>query len=98
MSNNYLHLEPGVIYAGLEGNNPEGDAWNEYECHEYVASDKLGHIQHGCGCLGILGTTKPITKVRLAEALIALGKAKKFQAEYAEAVHNLERLIAKEIA
>ncbi len=98
MSNNYLHLEPCVIYAGLEGNIPAGDDWNEFEKHEYVASDKLGHIQHGCGCLGSTGTTKPITKVRLSEALIALGKAKKFQVEYAEAVFNLERLVAKEIA
>ena len=92
--NNYLHLEPGVIYAGLEGNNPDGADWNEFEKHEYVASERVGHIQHGCGCL----CDKPITKVRLSEALIALGKAKKFQVEFAEAVHNLERLVAKEIA
>lgn len=96
--NNYLHLEPGVLYAGLEGNNPEGADWNDWEKHEYVASDKIGHIQHGCGALGTGDSTKPITKVRLAEALIALGQAKKFQIQYNEAVHNLERLVAKEIA
>ena len=97
MSNNYLHLEPGVMYAGLEGNSPDGDAWNDWEKHEYVATQKIGHIQHGCGSLSMGDHSKAITKVRLSEALIALGMAKKFQVEYAEAVHNLERLVAKEL-
>ena len=91
--NNYLHLEPGVIYAGLEGNNLDDEAWNIHECHEYVASDKPGNIQHGCGCL----LDKPITKVRLSEALIALGNAKKFQGELTLAINNLEALVAREL-
>jgi hypothetical protein len=86
----YLHLVAGKQYPALKSNNPPEATWNDYDAHEYEA---VPGNEYTCNSASFAG--KPYNKVRLSQALIALGNARKFMHEQQARIENLEALIAE---